>query len=978
MKIMRRTSIILTFIIALCCSSLLCSLAYAEDSWSFVALGDTRGEDDTTTGASEYLPAIVSEIATLNPRFVLVGGDLVNGDALSDTPDVNNPRIPYATQFANWKEIMKPLYDAGIDIYPVRGNHENYASDHNPPIPSLKQAYFDAFDSTVPQNGPNNGPDDNQKGFSWALKQKNVRIVTVDQYFYYHPTAVGGRNYFQIDQAWVDAQLSKTAPRPYTFVMAHEPVFSVDVEEGGFYGRSSEGLAARDAFWNSLGANGVKMYLTGHVHNLQVGVALDDSGNPIYQNVLGNGGAKINPISGEHDPRLVPTYSKDDDYGFSLYTVTDNNIIVTYYLYHASTAVWSISHYTVTLLANPVSTWNTPLGTFSAASSWDPHTVPGAADIAVFDSGPGTLSTVDFTADAHNKRLFVASGPVIFNLAGKTYTADSTAIDGSEDASYRPSLTVSGAGSRFNTTSLTMDGISSFIVETGASAACGTITIEGGTATIGGDITAATLDLRANTLTVVGPYTQTAGTTLKLTAKSSSDFGKITSNAAAVVSAGSAVNVTVGGYIPNNAALTILNTGGLGIGNAPNTITSSDSRVKFLGSGSSGNLILTADRSASGFASLASNSNAQAAGAVLDNVTNPSSDMSTVLNTLEGLSDTQTSSALNTLVPAVDAGIRDNSVAMLNNFVVAFLERARSVLTPPAGNSAGTGVSAGDESKVSDPWGKSYGSYLTQGTRKGIQGYDAWNAGTAIGADHLFSDVVTLGICGGYAYGNVDSDANHANTYINSAQTAVYGEYQDKDLPYFINAAGVFAYNWYNGKRDINVGDTILRTANATYEGQQYGAYIGGGYKFNVQKNLELTPLMSLQWNHLHLQSYTETEAEALSLNVASQDYDQLQSGLGVRVAAPTQCKWGTFTPEVHGKWLYDFIGDPIVVPSTFTGGGASFDSNGAKPAQNSFNAGGQLIFDFKNDYSIIAVCDTEMKDGFFGIYGSITLKHSF
>ena len=99
--------------------------------------------------------------------------------------------------------------------------------------------------------------------------------------------------------------------------------------------------------------------------------------------------------------------------------------------------------------------------------------------------------------------------------------------------------------------------------------------------------------------------------------------------------------------------------------------------------------------------------------------------------------------------------------------------------------------------------------------------------------------------------------------------------------------AGVFAYNWYTGKRDINVGGVIMRTANADYEGQQYGAYIGGGYKFKVTKNIELTPLLSLQWNHLHLGSYTETEAGALGLSVASQDYDQLQSGVGARIASP-------------------------------------------------------------------------------------------
>ncbi len=391
--------------------------------------------------------------------------------------------------------------------------------------------------------------------------------------------------------------------------------------------------------------------------------------------------------------------------------------------------------------------------------------------------------------------------------------------------------------------------------------------------------------------------------------------------------------------------------------------------------------MLTANRTANGFASDATtgNSNASAVGTVLDTITSPSTDMTTVLNTMGNLSNSQVASSLNMMVPQVDAGVINTSTTALNNFVGVAIDRVENVLTiARAQDSAITGMSAGEEGKANGIWGKGYGSYLTQGTRNNVAGYDAWNAGTALGADHLFGDSVTLGASGGYAYGNVDGDVNNANTYINSAQVTLYGGYTNQNKPYFIDAAGSFAYNWYDGTRDINVGNVIFRTANASYVGQQYGVYLGGGYKINATKNIEFTPLMSLQWNHLHLGSYTETEAGALNLSVAGQDYDQLQSGLGARIATPVKYKWGTFTPEAHGKWFYDFIGDPFASTSNFNGGGAGFGSNGCKPALNSFNAGGQLIFDFKNDISIIGNCDTEMKDQFFGIYGSATLRYDF
>jgi uncharacterized protein with beta-barrel porin domain len=976
MKIVIRTSIILTFIVALGCSSLLCCFAFAEDSWTFVVIGDTRGEPDTTTGASEHLFAIATEIASLHPSLVLVSGDLINGDALDNTPDVNNPRIPYATQVANWQAAMKPVYDAHIAIYPVRGNHENYASDHNPPIPSLKQAYYDIFGSTVPQNGPNNGPDDNQVGYSWDLKKKNVRIVAVDQYFYFHATPLGGRNYYEIDQAWVDAQLAKTAPRPYTLVVAHEPVFSLDSEEGGFYGTSAQGMADREAFWNSLGANGSKMYLTAHVHNLQVGTAEDDSGNVIYQNMTGNGGAHLNPISGERDPLLTPTYSNDKDYGFSLYTVTDDKITITYYLYKpTSPTPWTVASYTIFLYANPVYTWNTPSGIFSATSSWDPHTVPGAADTAVFDSGAGTSSKVDFTTGAHNKRLFVASGPVIFNLDGNTYTADSTAIDGSEDASYRPSLTISGAaGSRFNTTSLTMDGVSSFIVEAGASATCNTITIEGGSATIGGDITATTLALGANTLTVVGPYTQAAGTTLKLIANSSSDFGKITSSAAAVVSAGSAVNVTVDGYIPNNATLTIINTGGFSIGNVPGTIASSNQYVTFFGSSLDGNLVLTADRTATGFEHAATNSNSAAVGAVLDNITNPSADMITVLDTLDNLSPSEVASSENTMSPTADGGLIDATNGALGQFVGTTVIRLQdSKVTEDKDKNA----SSQGTLRRNDIWALAYGDYAHQGKRGLSNGYLARLWGDVIGIDRSFMDnSLRLGLAQGFSWGRILSKDSCGRTAITSYQTGLYGEYEGKNHPYILDAVLTYGYNDYDSSRSINVG-SINRTASSDYSGQQFSSYLEGGYKLK-NKNFDITPLLAINYTHLHIAGYTETGADSLNLSVDAQNYDTLQLGTGFRISCAFETENILFTPELHFRYFYDVINDRQQTLAAFAGGGTSFQTTGYRPAPSSFDLGVRFELFNKKNVTLLADLDTVLKEGYYEAGGSLTLKYSF
>jgi len=288
-----------------------------------------------------------------------------------------------------------------------------------------------------------------------------------------------------------------------------------------------------------------------------------------------------------------------------------------------------------------------------------------------------------------------------------------------------------------------------------------------------------------------------------------------------------------------------------------------------------------------------------------------------------------------------------------------------------------TGASSGDESRLNGIWAKPYGSYLAQGRLQGIQGYNAWNAGTVVGVDRMMTDDLTVGVSGGYAYGRVFSEANGASSDITSAQGTLYAGYQDPNYNYFIDAAASLAWNWYDGRRDITVG-SIDRTADANYDGQQYGTYVEGGYMFDLGNNLQLKPEASLQWTHLELAGYTETNADALDLNVDRQGYDQLESGLGYSLSQPERFNWGVCTSEFHAKWLHDFVSDQMSVTSTFTGGGGSFTSKGAKLPRDGADLGGKLTLDFNKDISLIGALDAEIKDRFFGIYGSGTVRYKF
>ncbi len=310
----------------------------ARADWSFVIMGDTRGHHDTDTGVSAYLTNIALKVAEKHPDLVLVCGDQVSGNATNGIVV-----LTYAQQFVNWTNAMSPVYALNIPVYTVRGNHENHA-DEGPPLPDLKQAYYDALGVNMPTNGPYNGPTDDQRGYTYSFAHSNAAFIVVDQYFY-PATPSGG--YHSIDQAWLGQQLQQT-DTPYKIVMAHEPVYL-----DHFYGTDSTGMAHRAEFWDSLGTNGARLYICGHTHNLSVSVAPDDGGNGIYQLLSGNGGAELDDIPPVPEAGLDILYSNTTHYGFALATVGDDKMTIDYYLLNPADETWSQASYTTTIFVIP-------------------------------------------------------------------------------------------------------------------------------------------------------------------------------------------------------------------------------------------------------------------------------------------------------------------------------------------------------------------------------------------------------------------------------------------------------------------------------------------------------------------------------------------------------------------------------------------------------------------------------------------------
>jgi hypothetical protein len=262
MSIRRRFAIKFSFVLIF--GVAFTSAGFAQPPWKFIVTADSRS--DSASDHNGVNIAILSEIAAEvikhNVDFFLFGGDLAIGT--SDQKELE-------TQFLTWRDTMQPVYDAGIPVYIVRGNHD--ASNY----PSCITAWNNVFSGpyTLPDNGP-----PGEVNLTYSVTHKNVFILALDEI----KTAYRSIDY--VNQAWIDAQLAANT-RPHVFAFGHFTAFKMLWDSLGDH------PADRELFWNSLEKAGARTYFCGHEHfyNHARADSDGDPNNDLHQYVIGSAGA---------------------------------------------------------------------------------------------------------------------------------------------------------------------------------------------------------------------------------------------------------------------------------------------------------------------------------------------------------------------------------------------------------------------------------------------------------------------------------------------------------------------------------------------------------------------------------------------------------------------------------------------------------------------------------------------------------------
>jgi len=327
-------------------------LSAGSTPWKFIAVGDTRG--DGVPINTTILSEIANEIVRQGATFVIVPGDLVNSGS--------------SANFQSWKSLMGPVYQAGIGVYPVLGNHDD----------NDVSGFIAAFGADIPDNGPAGEIDR-----TYAIEHDNVLVLALDTYV--------NVNIGRVNQAWVDATLNANT-RPHVFAFGHMPAFKANHTDC-----LDDNPTQRNTFWNSLKNAGATVYFCGHDHFYDHMRVDDGDGNPdndVHQMIVGGGGAPLYDsytYNGSNAPWTPINLFHENQFGYTLVEVDGNIITMTSYHRtpsntYLSTDVWT---YTIGTPPAPPTGLTSAPGDAQVALSWTASDSATGYNVKRATAGPG-------------------------------------------------------------------------------------------------------------------------------------------------------------------------------------------------------------------------------------------------------------------------------------------------------------------------------------------------------------------------------------------------------------------------------------------------------------------------------------------------------------------------------------------------------------------------------------------------------------
>jgi uncharacterized protein with beta-barrel porin domain len=584
-----------------------------------------------------------------------------------------------------------------------------------------------------------------------------------------------------------------------------------------------------------------------------------------------------------------------------------------------------------------------------------------------FDTSPGTTSTLD-TAGNHLIHTGTLSGG-----------GDLTQIGGG-------TVSLWGASPNFSGTYRISGGAFNLLSTLGSVSTPATVLVDPGSFMTGVGPLVGTLTNHGTispgnspgTLSVVGSYTQTPGSTYIAEIASASNYDRIAVTGApgTATLAGNISPVLLGGYRP------LGNTVFPGVVSASGGITGSFNPLAnpFFAptlywqprySATSFDLVVRRDYANPG---LGLNSNQLAVGTMLNGLAGATSgDVNNVLNAIDSLPAAANVQDAYKQISPKKAGALANLGFVAANFQVRNLATRTTNLRFVQGGSGGgvsslaTGGLKCNYSRQSGVMLAYNGGFLhdlftarrefqapesrwglfadggaafgTQSSTSNQTGYNFTLGGLTLGADYRVTDHFLVGLATGYSNTASAFYGTGGSVTVNTIPFNAYAAYFSG--PWYAYGSLGYALNLYNLRRSVNF-DGLGRTATSSTTGNQLNLYGEAGYDLKFSRMI-LTPAATLSYSGLWLGGFTEGNAGALNLHVGPQNASSVQTGVGGRVTLPLKMGSMIMVPQAYAFYQHEFDNGSRGLNASLSQGSGTFTWQTDAAGQNFALVGASL-----------------------------------
>lgn len=482
-------------------------------------------------------------------------------------------------------------------------------------------------------------------------------------------------------------------------------------------------------------------------------------------------------------------------------------------------------------------------------------------------------------------------------------------------------------------------------------------------------------------MTIVGNYTHNAGAVyaVEITAAGQSDRLAVTG--AAVLNGGAVfVRAASGNYVNTASTSYTILTAGSVTGSFAYVTSDLAFMTPSLGYDPT-HVYLLLTRNSTRFADVASTANQRSVASALDDaLPRAAGDMLIVMDNLLDLTAAGARDAYDRLGGLIHTSLAEATFFSLSRYIGTMTDRmdsffggeplrsdmqltllaSRIDLGSDAGHSLLAALgnarthSKADE-RQQDPegglWMRGYGSMGGRNGDDTASRYDYRNGGIVFGFDKKVAGSLLLGFSGGYSYTRATMKDLPDSGTVAGYQGSLYGAWLSD--PWYVNGLIAYSYNRFDTSRNIVFGE-INRAAHAGYGGHAVSGYTETGYRIRID-TLSIIPMVSLQAGYLSRDSFTETDAGALNLDLEKDHASTVAGSLGVRLRKDFRTASGIVTPEFRVRWLHEFSSGDYTANATFAGSPLSgFSVKGDDSDRDSADLGCTLRWQAKESLGLL------------------------